>query len=193
MSESNLGPRSAEGKAAVRGNAYRHGLTATKFLPKEEQANFQACLNILMKQFLPRTEYELKLVTEMANVTHRLDRIPQLENNIWEYGWYNEPEDKENHQIDPHLQTKCLQQIGLHQSRLLRDRKNLMAELEELRKQPKEAQPETQKQVLDKEFRDKAGDMLAMLRAPGGFQTLFGAPPPRQQAPPQETQQQESA
>jgi hypothetical protein len=77
------GPRTADGKARVRLNAVKHGLTAaTHFLlPDEEAEEFAALRQAAGAQFLPSTVFEQMLVDRIARCmwkTLRYDRYATL-------------------------------------------------------------------------------------------------------------------
>lgn len=74
------GPRTAEGRQAVRLNAVKHGLTAaTSVLPQEDGAEFAALLADLEARFAPRDEAERDAVRELAQSTWRKRRGGKVE------------------------------------------------------------------------------------------------------------------
>src|SRR3954470_13887939 len=61
------GPRTPEGKAAVRLNALRHGMRArTVVLPGEDRQEFERLCDILEGEWQPRTATELFYLEQMA-------------------------------------------------------------------------------------------------------------------------------
>src|SRR4051812_18060565 len=69
------GPRSANGKARVRLNALKHGLTAkTVVLPGEDAEALQARVEDWKDSIKPRTPLEDYLIERAAHVSWQLDR-----------------------------------------------------------------------------------------------------------------------
>jgi hypothetical protein len=74
------GPRTPEGKAAIRYNACKHGLTSREVvLPGESQEEFQALRNAYRSEFQPRSPQEEDLVLQMASADWRLRRSIRVE------------------------------------------------------------------------------------------------------------------
>jgi hypothetical protein len=82
------GPRTAAGKQAVAQNGLSHGLSSAKFavLPNENPAEYQALLDSLRAEFLPRTTAETFLVEEMARCQWKLRRITVMEHELLSAG-----------------------------------------------------------------------------------------------------------
>src|SRR5215472_18773611 len=84
--QKSTGPRTEEGRAAVRLNAVKHGLCAkTLVLPGEDEAEFQAVLNGLEETYQPANYNELILVRQMAMAAWRLDRAYHVEGAFYQY------------------------------------------------------------------------------------------------------------
>src|SRR5215472_19145386 len=80
------GPRTDEGRAAVRLNAIKHGLCAkTLVLPGEDEAEFQALLEDLEQTFQPANRNEVNLVRQMAMAAWRLDRAYHVEAAFFQF------------------------------------------------------------------------------------------------------------
>ena len=74
------GPRTEEGKAAVRLNALTHGLRArTLILPGEDRAGFEQLCRELMEDLQPVGRTEQAFITQMAEAEWRIDRINRAE------------------------------------------------------------------------------------------------------------------
>jgi hypothetical protein len=74
------GPKTPEGRAAVRFNGLKHGLsTETLLLPGESEADFTHLLNSLEDEHQPATPAEEALVRELATATWRLQRLYHFE------------------------------------------------------------------------------------------------------------------
>ena len=74
------GPRTPEGRAAVRLNGVKHGLTAqTLILPGESVEDFEAHLTALEQQYRPSNPTEEMLVRYMAMAYWRLRRLYHTE------------------------------------------------------------------------------------------------------------------
>jgi hypothetical protein len=77
------GPKTARGRAAVRWNSLKHGLTArTLILPGESRADFKALLRALQAEHQPTTPRERQLVIESAKATWRARRILRNNHNV---------------------------------------------------------------------------------------------------------------
>lgn len=86
------GPQSADGKARVKRNALRHGLTAEQtVLPHEDPKNYDALRAGMIQAHAPENTAEQTLVEELANAYWRLLRLHRVETKYWENlgGSYN--------------------------------------------------------------------------------------------------------
>src|SRR5271155_4751160 len=85
-SQKSTGPRTPEGRAAVRLNGVTHGLTAeTLVLKGESEDDFKALFESLEAEYEPETPTEETLVAQLAMATWRLRRVYNME-----VGYYNE-------------------------------------------------------------------------------------------------------
>jgi hypothetical protein len=76
------GPRTPAGKAAVRGNALKHGVRSSAvILPSESIEVFNEVLLRIKKAREPKTTEEERLLEEIAGLWWRLRRLGQLEGN----------------------------------------------------------------------------------------------------------------
>jgi hypothetical protein len=74
------GPKSTQGKALSRMNAYRHGLTAeTIVIGDEDPRAFDRLRAELEEEYYPRPGIESELVERLAVLMWRLRRIPTFE------------------------------------------------------------------------------------------------------------------
>ena len=74
------GPKTPEGRAAVRLNGLKHGLTSEILvLPGESVADFEALLDSLEAEHQPATPTEVILVRQMAMASWRLNRLLHME------------------------------------------------------------------------------------------------------------------
>ena len=74
------GPRTPEGRAAVRLNGVKHGLTAaTLVLPGETESDFESLLADFESEHQPATPTEEALVRQMAMAQWRLRRLYHVE------------------------------------------------------------------------------------------------------------------
>jgi hypothetical protein len=84
--EKSTGPRTPEGRAAVRLNSLTHGLTAkTLVLPGESEEDFKAVFDSLAAEHDPATPTEQALVTQLAMATWRLRRLYHQEAGFYAY------------------------------------------------------------------------------------------------------------
>ena len=82
--QKSTGPRTPEGRAKVRSNAIRHGLTGQILtLSESERPLFDELLNSLLNDFKPANAIETQLVTGIAWDTWRLNRLRAIESNTF--------------------------------------------------------------------------------------------------------------
>jgi len=78
--QKSTGPKTPEGRAAVRLNGVKHGLTAsTLILPGESESDFDALLDSFESEHHPATPTEEALVRQMAMAQWRLRRLYYVE------------------------------------------------------------------------------------------------------------------
>src|SRR5262252_6159126 len=81
--QKSTGPRTPEGRAAVRLNSLKHGLTAeTLVLPGENASNLEALMDSFEDTFRPANPAEQELVRQMVMATWRLRRFSQVETSF---------------------------------------------------------------------------------------------------------------
>ena len=86
------GPKSTQGKALSRMNAYRHGLTAeTIVIGDEDPRAFDRLRAQLEEEYDPRPGIESELVERLAVLMWRLRRIPTFEAALIELPRENRP------------------------------------------------------------------------------------------------------
>ena len=77
------GPATAEGKLAASRNAQSHGLTSRQaLLPGESAEAYQSHLHACQQRYQPQDEFQHRLVTELASLTWRIDRVPVFEASL---------------------------------------------------------------------------------------------------------------
>jgi hypothetical protein len=82
--QKSTGPRTPEGRAAVRLNGVKHGLTAqTLVLKGESEADFTALLESYEAEHEPATPTEEALVVQLAMATWRLRRLYHAEGGFY--------------------------------------------------------------------------------------------------------------
>jgi hypothetical protein len=78
--QKSTGPKTPEGRAAVRLNGVKHGLTAsTLVLPGESESDFESLLDSFEAEHHPATPTEEALVRQMAMAQWRLRRLYHVE------------------------------------------------------------------------------------------------------------------
>src|SRR4030088_1502070 len=78
--QKSTGPKTPEGRAAVRLNGVKHGITAqTLVLKGESEADFTALLDSYESEHQPETPTEEALVLQLAMATWRLRRLYHAE------------------------------------------------------------------------------------------------------------------
>ena len=84
--QKSTGPKTPEGRAAVRLNGVKHGLTAeTIVLKGESQADFTGLLDSLEAEHAPTTPTEEALVVQLAMASWRLRRLYHVEAGFYTY------------------------------------------------------------------------------------------------------------
>jgi hypothetical protein len=83
-SQKSTGPKTPEGKAAVRFNSLIHGLRAkTVVLPGEDQQEFDNLVGTLEETFEPQNAYEDLLIEKMAIAEWKVRRVQDLQNKLF--------------------------------------------------------------------------------------------------------------
>ncbi len=73
--QKSTGPKTPEGRAAVRLNGLRHGLTASDLVfPGESEADFETLFDSIEAEHQPTTPTEVAIVRRIAMATWRLHR-----------------------------------------------------------------------------------------------------------------------
>ena len=86
-SQKSTGPRTPEGKAAVRLNALRHGLCArTAVLPTENAEEFHQLCADLETEWQPQGRTEQYLLEQMAVSQWKAARAARMEHNLYDKG-----------------------------------------------------------------------------------------------------------
>jgi hypothetical protein len=140
--QKSTGPRTPEGRAAVRLNGVTHGLTAeTLVLKGESESDFKAVFDSLEAEYEPETPTEETLVAQLAMATWRLRRVYNME-----AGYYN-VRLKEIAEYNKNLDDSCrlgkvadtdsnpIAMIGRQEARLERTYYRALHELQRLRKE----------------------------------------------------------
>jgi hypothetical protein len=120
------GPKTPEGKAAVRMNALRHGLRARSILiPGENPADYDQLCAGLQAEWRPQTPTEQLLVEQMAVAQWKLARLEVGERSIY------------MQDIGAERQLALLDRFSVQRGRLERSFFKALRELRELRQAPK--------------------------------------------------------
>ncbi|HEX4232125.1 MAG TPA: hypothetical protein VHZ07_25890 [Bryobacteraceae bacterium] len=138
------GPKSAEGKAKSSLNAVSTGLTGrTVLLPGDEAKAFSDHMANFFVRLDPRTSEEEEIVQDLAHTKWRLNRVPQLEEDLYALGsvafanlFEDQPEEILPGLIRAHTFVtygKRFDNLYLQESRLTRRYQNLMRQLCDIR------------------------------------------------------------
>ncbi len=133
------GPRTPEGKARCRLNAYRHGITGQIHVqtPEEQQAHDQHC-KMTLEALIPVGNYERSLAQSIADDRWRLNRARAIESNLFALGLESPSEDHTRHpQVDEAFaqvhtwiaDARNLQLLTIYEQRIQRSVDKNMAEL----------------------------------------------------------------
>jgi hypothetical protein len=138
------GPRTPEGRAAVRLNGVTHGLTAkTLVLKGESESDFKALFESLEAEHQPATPTEEILVADLAMATWRRRRLYNMEAGFYKVRMKNEATYAAPERLDhPGLLGKVasnsadtMAMIGRQEARLERSYYKALHELQRLRKE----------------------------------------------------------
>jgi hypothetical protein len=88
--QKSTGPKTPEGRAAVRSNALRHGLTAQHaVLCGEKKAEFNEALTAFQEEYQPVGPAETLLVHQIAMAAWRLQRIRGMETGVFDLRFWD--------------------------------------------------------------------------------------------------------
>jgi hypothetical protein len=140
------GAKTPEGRAAIRPNALRHGLTAGRLvLPGESEADFQSLLDSYEVEHQPSTPTERALVTELATATWRLRRLYRIEASLYKLKAGN-VDDSGRLGLAADCSDKTLTILARQEARLERSFYKALHELQRLRtKRPAKVASQNQK------------------------------------------------
>jgi hypothetical protein len=142
--QKSTGPKTPEGRAAVRLNGIKHGLTAeTLVRPGESQADFEALLDSHQAEHAPATPTEEALVLQLAMATWRLRRLYHQEAGYQAHKMkildeLNSEEKLDNHTLSGMAVNSSCETLSLFnriEARLERTLHRALAELKRLRSQ----------------------------------------------------------
>jgi hypothetical protein len=140
--QKSTGPRTPEGRAAVRQNALKHGLTSmSPVAPGEDPAEFLQFLDHWTQSYLPIGPAEEEVLRTAVVASWRLRRIPAIE------AGYYELEQSSDLSVSPaarlafahHQCAKQLEALSCQEARLQRTFDKSLRELERLQARPERA------------------------------------------------------
>lgn len=83
-SRKSTGPRTDEGKAVSRNNAFKHGMRSRAIVaPDEDKDQYAQLLHQISQDFQPETDREHFLVKQMAEARWRLGRLKSIETALF--------------------------------------------------------------------------------------------------------------
>ncbi len=142
--QKSTGPRTPEGRAAVRLNGVKHGLTAeTIVLKGESEADFTQLFDSLEAEHDPVTPTEEALVVQLAMATWRLRRLYHVEGGFYTFKMKDTVESRKIRNLDDagHLGlvadfgAKTLDMFSRQEARMERSFYRALHELQRLRKE----------------------------------------------------------
>jgi hypothetical protein len=111
------GPRTPEGKAAVRLNALKHGLLSEEvLLPGEDEAVLRELAESLRAQVQPVGELETLLVDRITSLLWRLRRLGRVEAGIFAWELYGELAERAEREARAQESTMASMLIASHTS-----------------------------------------------------------------------------
>jgi hypothetical protein len=178
-SEHSTGPATAAGKAAVRFNATRHGLTSqVACMPWEDRAAFDKFCAAMVAEYKPDGVIETQLAQSIAEDNWRLNRARAIEHNIFALGHSAAATNTEsdNPQIDVALaqaqtfvdQSKTFALITLYEQRINRSLKANLERLREAQADRRAARARTLQDLLDHKEYDQLRPRIAARAAEKG-------------------------
>jgi hypothetical protein len=142
--QKSTGPRTPEGRAAVRLNGVTHGLTAeTIVLKGESEADFTALFNSLEAEHDPVTPTEEALVVQLAMATWRLRRLYHQEGGFYSFKLKDTTDFRKSRRLDDSeslglvtdWSKETLNMFNRQEARLERSFYRALHELQRLRKE----------------------------------------------------------
>src|SRR5262249_52932386 len=142
--QKSTGPKTPEGRAAVRLNGVKHGLTAeTLVLKGESQADYNNLLDSLEAEHQPATPTEEALVVQLAMAAWRLQRLYHQEAGFYAYKMKDLADYKTRKNLDDSsfmgmivdVNNKTLDMFTRQEGRLQRTFCRALHELQRLRKE----------------------------------------------------------
>jgi len=120
--QKSTGPKTEEGKAAVRFNALTWTLRARSLmLPNDNPGEYQKLWNALEEEFQPETHNERYYLEQIAAAEWRLARLEDTESKI-----YDEP-------MNFNRLLRLLERVSIQRARLERSRESAVRTLQQLR------------------------------------------------------------
>jgi hypothetical protein len=105
--QKSTGPKTPEGKAAVRLNAAKHGLLSKEtLLPGEDEAALKELAERLRAELQPAGELEGLLVERIVAAHWRLRRLGRVEAGVFAYELYGELVERAQREVDDHESTE---------------------------------------------------------------------------------------
>jgi hypothetical protein len=105
--QKSTGPKTPEGKAAVRLNAVRHGLLSKEaLLPGEDEAASLELAERLRAELQPAGELEALLVERIVAAHWRLGRLGRVEAGVFAHELYGELAERARREADDHETTE---------------------------------------------------------------------------------------
>ena len=186
--QKSTGPKTPEGRDAVRLNGLKHGLTAaTLVLKGESESDFESLLDSFDAEHRPSTPTEEALVRQMAMAQWRLRRLYHIEAGLFAVGLrdlkhrFKTPQLADNLAIvvnDDCLNSNALVNLSRYEARLERAFYRALQELQRLRAQrPLNLKKQTQSKPIRRETLSLA--LVPPLTAPPENEIDQSPPPPQ--------------
>jgi hypothetical protein len=113
--QKSTGPKTPEGKAAVRLNAMKHGLLSKDvLLPGEDESALKELGDRLRDELQPEGELENLLVDRITAATWRLSRLGRVEAGIFAFELYGELAERARQEAGKHSRSETEVMIGGH-------------------------------------------------------------------------------
>ena len=140
-SRKSTGPVTPAGKARMRNNALRHGLTSKHVvIDGEDPAEYQALRRDLLNELRPATAHEAQLVTEIAESSWRLLRARRIEILLFESNMQDGPDPDAALAASFHANNREFDKLRRYTTTIERSYYRAITELRKLQKQRKKSE-----------------------------------------------------
>ena len=180
--QKSTGPRTAEGKAAVRFNALQSGIDAqSEVIPGEDQTRLEALVSLYQERWNPQTPESQSLVDVCVHSDWLLRRLRRAEASYWKYcAIETDSQVRDKHDPEGRVLTFAEDTLGRVQRRLNAIQRNLQSAIRDLaRLKAAEREEEAAQSEAEPEFGAEPEVGAATVRERAEGETARQAAPPQ--------------